>query len=181
MVKNKVKTLREAKNMTQNELADTTGLSLRTIQRIEAGNILKGHTLKIIAQTLEIDPQNLFFTEDKAINIERAKLINLSVLLGLIIPFGGILVPLYLTSKTKDEKNKELGKHIVSLQIILASLLSILLIVSPFIQNAFFIKFPVFLIVLIAFIILKICVVLANGISLNKRNKLHKLLNINFI
>ncbi|WP_420828330.1 helix-turn-helix transcriptional regulator [Flavobacterium potami] len=42
-MKNKVKILREEKNMTQNELAEKSGLSLRTIQRIEVGNILKGN------------------------------------------------------------------------------------------------------------------------------------------
>lgn len=180
-MENKVKIIRKTQNMTQNELAENSGLSLRTIQRIEAGGILKGHTLRSIAQTLQVDIQDLFFTKKENITIERAKLINLSVLSGLIIPFGGIIVPLYLTLKTKDEKNKLLGKNIVSMQIILATLLSMLLIASPFVQKAFSINFPVFLIVLITFIALKIYVIIINGLSLNKRNKLHNSLKINFI
>lgn len=180
-MENKVKTFRESKNLTQNEFAENTGLSLRTIQRIEAGNVLKGHTLKIIAQTLQVEPQDLFFSKYENLNIERVKLINLSALLGLIIPFGGIFIPLFLTLKTKDEVNKQMGKNIVSLQIVLAVLLSIALIVSPFIQKAFSIKFPVFLIVLITFITLKIGVIIINGVSLNKKNELSKILKINFI
>ncbi len=41
--------LREEKNLTQTELAEKSGLSLRTIQRIEAGNVPKGYTLKALA------------------------------------------------------------------------------------------------------------------------------------
>jgi len=39
--------------MTQSELAEKSGLSLRTVQRIEGGNIPKGFTLKSIAGNLE--------------------------------------------------------------------------------------------------------------------------------
>ncbi|WP_136666592.1 helix-turn-helix domain-containing protein [Flavobacterium sp. H122] len=180
-MKNKLKALREHKNLTQNELAEKSGLSLRTIQRIEAGGVFKGHTLKTIAQILEIDTQDLFFTENGRLNIERAKLINLSVLSGLIIPFGGIAIPLYLTFLTKDEKNKQLGKNIVSIQIILAAVLSVLLIASPFIQKTLSIKFPLFIIFLIAFICLKIGVTIINGISLNKTDDIYNKLKINLI
>lgn len=78
-MKNNVKFLREEKNLTQNELAEKSGLSLRTIQRIEAGNILKGFTLKTIAVALETDSENLIIKKEN-IEIERAKIINLSVL-----------------------------------------------------------------------------------------------------
>lgn len=178
---NKVKAIRESKNMTQNELAEKTGLSLRTIQRIEAGNNLKGYSLKAITQTLQIESEDLFYFKNDNENIERAKLINISALSGLLIPYGGIIIPLFLTLKTKDEKNKELGKSIVSIQIILAMLLSIALIISPFIQKTFSIKFPIFIIALIAFICLKIGVIYMNGTSLNKTYELHKKLKINFI
>jgi len=100
-MQSKVKTLREAKNQTQTELAEKSGLSLRTIQRIESGNIPKGFTLKAIAKTLEIEPENLF-SKKEIIPIDRAKLINLSALFGLIIPFGGIIFPTILTYKTQD-------------------------------------------------------------------------------
>lgn len=51
-MKNKVKTLREQKNLTQSELAENSGLSLRTIQRIESGSVMKGFTLKAVAKAL---------------------------------------------------------------------------------------------------------------------------------
>lgn len=170
-MKNKVKFLREEKNMTQNELAEKSGLSLRTIQRIEAGNILKGFTLKTIAEALETNPKNLLIKKEN-IQIERAKLINLSVLSGLIIPFGSIIFPLVLTYKTQDAANKEIGKQIVSLQIVLSLILSVLMIVSPFIQRLFTFKFPLFIIPLIAFLSIKFVIVILNGVSLNQKQEL---------
>jgi transcriptional regulator with XRE-family HTH domain len=48
-MKSIVQHLREEKNLTQTELAEKSGLSLRTIQRTEAGNVPKGYTLKALA------------------------------------------------------------------------------------------------------------------------------------
>jgi transcriptional regulator with XRE-family HTH domain len=179
-MKNTVKFLREEKNMTQNELAEKSGLSLRTVQRIEAGNILKGFTLKTIAEALETNPENLIFKKEN-IQIERAKLINLSVLSGLIIPFGSIIFPLILTYKTKDETNKELGKQIASVQIVLSLVISLLMILSPFIQKIFSLKFPLFIIPLIAYLGLKLLIVFLNGISLNQKQELSIKLKNNFL
>lgn len=180
-MQNKVKTIRESQNITQNELAEISGLSLRTIQRIEAGNSLKGYTLKVIAQSLKTQPQELFHSREENINIERAKLINISALSGLIMPFGEIILPLFLTLKTKDEINKNIGKNIVSVQIILTAFSSVLLIIGPFIQKAFSLKFPFFLVILIVFICLKTIIIIINGISLNKYREIHNILKINFI
>lgn len=179
-MKNKVKLLREEKNMTQNELAEKCGLSLRTIQRIEAGNILKGHTLKTIAKTLETDSENLIFKNENP-EIERAKLINLSALSGVIVPFGSIVLPLLLTYKTKDHLNKEIGKQIVSVQIILSLLLSVIMIICPFVQKIFSVKVPLFIFPLITILSLKLLIVIVNGISLNKKQELAIKLKNNFL
>lgn len=179
-MKSIVQKLREEKNFTQNELAEKSRLSLRTIQRIEAGNTLKGFTLKAIAIALETEPQNLIQNEE-IIKTERAKLINLSTLAGVIIPFGGIILSSILTYKTSELKNKELGKNMVSIQIILATTLSILLIISPFIQRKLSLTFPLFIIPLVVFIALKLFIIIMNGISLNKKNNLYIKLKINFL
>ncbi len=179
-MQSKVKLLREQKNLTQTELAEKSGLSLRTIQRIESGQSLKGFTLKAIAQTLEIEPENLIAKEEN-IKIDRAKLINLSALAGLIIPFGGIIFPAILTYKTQDSTNRELGKSILCVQIILAFVISVSVILSPFIQHWFSIRFPLFLVPLIALIVLKLWIVIKNGISLNQNNILSIKLKNNFL
>ncbi|MVO07548.1 helix-turn-helix domain-containing protein [Flavobacterium sp. TP390] len=178
---NKVKILREQKKLTQTELAEKSGISLRTIQRIESGSRLKGYTLNVIANALETEPQNLFFTSEKEISIERAKEINLSALAGLIIPFGGIILPFILTYNTKDVYNKQLGKNIVSIEIIITTLFSIALILCPFIQKYFSIKTPFFLYVIIIFLVLKLIIVIINGKSLNTKKKLNIKLKTNFL
>lgn len=178
-MKNKVQLLREENRLTQKELAEKASLSLRTIQRIEAGNIPKGFTLKALAESLNTTPENLIEKEDN--NIERAKLINSSALFGLIIPFGGIIFPLILNYKTQDIYNKKLGRNIVALQIILSIIMSLFLIASPFLQKELSIKFPVFLVVLITFLCLKLIVIIINGISLNKNKDLHTNLKFNFL
>lgn len=178
-MKNKVQLLREENRLTQKELAEKAGLSLRTIQRIEAGNIPKGFTLKALAESLNTTPENLIEKEDN--NIERAKLINSSALFGLIIPFGGIIFPLILNYKTQDIYNKKLGRNIIGLQIILSIIMSLFLIASPFIQEGLLLKFPVFLVVLITFLCLKLIVIIINGISLNKNKDLHTKLKFNFL
>ncbi len=43
----KLKKIREKLNLTQEELSEKSGISVRTIQRIESGNEPKGQTLKI--------------------------------------------------------------------------------------------------------------------------------------
>lgn len=180
-MQSKVKLVREQKNLTQTELAEKSGLSLRTIQRIESGQSLKGFTLKAIAKTLETEPENLFSQEEKDIQIDRAKLINFSALAGLIIPFGGIIFPAILTYRTQDSVNRELGKSVIGVQIILAFVISVLLILTPFIQHWFSIRFPLFLVPLMAFIILKLWIVIKNGISLNQTNQLSIKLKNNFL
>ena len=58
-----VQHLREEKNLTQTELAEKSGLSLRTIQRIEAGNVPKGYTLKALAIFLKQNQKSLSLTK----------------------------------------------------------------------------------------------------------------------
>ncbi|AMR42778.1 MULTISPECIES: helix-turn-helix domain-containing protein [Elizabethkingia] len=176
-----VQKLREEQNLTQTELAEKSGVSLRTVQRIEAGNILKGFTLKALAGALEVDPEDLVVKKDEALNVDRAKLINLSALLGLFIPLGGIIFPLILTYKTKDTKNRELGKSIVSVQIVLAFIVSVSMIISPFIQKALSVKFPIFIIPLVTLICLKLFVVIHNGVSLNKNGDIFIRLKTSFL
>jgi len=181
---NRVKILRDQQNLTQTELAEKSGLSLRTVQRIEAGNIPKGFTLKAIAQSLEVKPEDITSDtneETETITADRAKMINLSALSGLVLPFGGVIFPLILTYRTKDQENKKLGKEIAGVQIILSAALSVLMILSPFVQKGFTMKFPLFLPILISFMGLKLWIIFKNGTSLNQKNDLDIKLKTNFL
>lgn len=169
-MKNKVQFYREKNNLTQVALAKKSELSLRTIQRIENGNTLKGFTLKSLAKALEIEPQNLL---NKKIDLEKIKIINISILSFFIIPFGNIILPAILTFTSKNEKTKSLGKDILSIQIIWTITTSILLIISPFIQHWLLINIPLLIVVLIILICINIFITLKNAISLTNKSELH--------
>ena len=57
-----LKKIREQKNLTQEELAELSGISVRTIQRIESGTSPKGFTLKTLAKSLQISEKDLLET-----------------------------------------------------------------------------------------------------------------------
>lgn len=54
-----VKKLREKKYWSQEQLANMAGLSLRIIQRVEAGNPASKETLKLLASVFEINISEL--------------------------------------------------------------------------------------------------------------------------
>jgi len=88
-----IKELRLKKGITQEELAARTDISVRTIQRIENGEVdPRAYTLQSIAAALEVDFQLLAGTEssvDENQKMEQSKwlpLLHLSGLLLLIIP-----------------------------------------------------------------------------------------------
>lgn len=58
-----VKQLRTAKNWSQEQLSEVSGLSLRTIQRLENGNNASIESVRALAATYDIDPNDLIVSE----------------------------------------------------------------------------------------------------------------------
>lgn len=124
-MKNTLKEQRKLKNFTQEELAKTSGVSIRTIQRIEKGlSVGSPYTLRKLATSLNVEPSDLIKQEvetasSENINGSALKLMNLSALAILVIPFGNVLFPLFLFLKNKnDEEINIYGRKILSFQII---------------------------------------------------------------
>jgi transcriptional regulator with XRE-family HTH domain len=115
----RVKELRTRKGLSQEQLAEISGLSLRTIQRIENGETEpRGETLKRLMNSLEVAPDDLMdwsIVEDKGF----LTAMNLSSLGFLFFPLLGILIPLVLWISKKDKvKNvNKTGKAILNFQI----------------------------------------------------------------
>lgn len=88
--------------MTQQELANETGLSLRTVQRIEKGDQeLSGYSLKQVSRVLNIPLEHLIMSNVSHLKIETSSLgavkaLYLSSLLFVINPVLGIIVPAIL-------------------------------------------------------------------------------------
>ena len=172
-----IKNNREQLGYTQSELANKTGLSLRTIQRLESSNKEpKGHTLTVLSEAFKLAPQILQerFKNNEQIKKSEAtsiRLINLSILSFLGIPFGNIIFPLLLWRKyRKSELVDEIGRKIVNTQIIFSATLSILLCLSPFIGRTFFSNSPVILIVLFVAYAINIMIVCYTAVRLHRNN-----------
>ncbi|MDO5664378.1 MAG: helix-turn-helix domain-containing protein [Bacteroidia bacterium] len=121
----KVKELRNRKGFSQEELADKTGLSLRTIQRIENGETEpRGDSLRRLAEAFNILPNDLIewnMREDTS----ALQILNLSALSFLVFPLLGVIVPLVVwTGKRNRIKGfDKLAKEILTSQIIWCALL----------------------------------------------------------
>ncbi|WP_029298526.1 helix-turn-helix domain-containing protein [Chryseobacterium hispalense] len=188
-----LKKIREIKNLTQEELAQKSGLSVRTIQRIEAGMQPKGYTLKTLAKSLDIPEKDLsapeidvpqeteieelplVTKEDKSPNLALVKIINLSSLPVTWFPVANFIVPLVIMLFTKNKS--PIIKQIISLQIFLA-------IVSPVIfMMVALLKLGsrIVMITMILLVLVNIYIILRNAYEIDKKNSLRYKLNFSFL
>jgi transcriptional regulator with XRE-family HTH domain len=187
-----LKTIRESQNLTQEELAEKSGISVRTIQRIEKGKEPKGYTLRVLAKALLVKEKELLFNssekgildyvdetkkiqETVTINYTKLKLINLSSIPFFIIPPLNIIVPLILMF-TMKQKNS-LTKQLISIQILWTILAPIIFMLGIFLKLGQ--KFTLVLMILI--VLSNVFIVLRNAIEIDKNKKLHYKLNFSMI
>ena len=65
-MKNTIRVARAERRMTQQELADTTGVSRQTINAIESGKFIPSTVLALkIARTFEKSVEEIFFLEEE--------------------------------------------------------------------------------------------------------------------
>ncbi|MEB8346534.1 helix-turn-helix domain-containing protein [Flavobacteriaceae bacterium KMM 6898] len=172
---------RESLNLTQKELFEKSGVSVRTIQRIEAGKAPKGHTLKVLANSLGIAEVELLQNNvnSQEMNYTLVKLINLSSLLGTIFPPVNILLPL-LIMIAKKEFNP-LTKQIVSVQIGMTILSFIIFMTSAFIKNWFTLGNEFTMVVMILLVLANMFVIIRNTAAIDKNKELYIKLSFSFI
>jgi len=115
----RIKELRNRKGFSQEELSEKSGLSLRTIKRIENGETeARGDSLKRLAVAFNVNPDDLI---DWAILEDNGFLtsLNLSALSFIVFPLLGIIVPLIIWISRKDKVRgvNEIAKEILNFQI----------------------------------------------------------------
>ncbi|WP_270336732.1 helix-turn-helix domain-containing protein [Streptococcus infantarius] len=66
-----IASLRKSKGWTQEILAEKSGISLRTIQRLESGQDVSLDTLRLIAEALEVSVNELFVTFEDDTNKDK--------------------------------------------------------------------------------------------------------------
>lgn len=110
---------RKKKHLSQEELAHQSGISLRTIQRIEKGTVNPhGHTLKTLAAALELDLSTIE-TKSSENHSGTPRTLNAIGLLVIIAPLIHLFVQLiYWQRKKLNTENNHVSRKIISFQII---------------------------------------------------------------
>ncbi|WP_461589299.1 DUF4870 domain-containing protein [Winogradskyella sp.] len=98
---------RKLKGYTQDELSEKTTVGVRTIQRIEKGEVNPHlQTVKLLAEGLDIEVEDLIVLDNpKEEKVSRNWMlwIHGAPFFGFIIPFANVLIPLFVwTSKSDD-------------------------------------------------------------------------------
>ena len=115
----RIKELRNRKGISQELLAEESGLSLRTIQRIENNETFpRGDTLKRLSLALNTSPDEIVdwkVQEDQ----NYLTIMSMSALGFLFFPLLGIIIPLtmWMFKKDKIKNVNELGKSMLNFQI----------------------------------------------------------------
>lgn len=158
LMKKNLKQIRNEKILSQQELANLSGISLRTIQRIEK-NESKGspYIIKSLCKALEIDPQTIYFdsadrenateqlqeiTAQEPINKmkrndcpKEIKYINFSGLIVLLVPFANLVsVPVFyflFKKKLNTNASTRTALKILSFQIIWSIATMLFMISTP--------------------------------------------------
>ena len=115
----RVKEFRTQKGMSQEVLAEESGLSQRTVQRIENGESNPtGDTIRRISNALNINPDELIDWTIKE-DIGYLIFLNLSALSFLFFPLLGVLVPFIMWTSKKDKlKNvNNIGRDLINFEI----------------------------------------------------------------
>jgi transcriptional regulator with XRE-family HTH domain len=186
--------IREEQNLTQEELAEKSGLSVRTIQRIESGITPKGYTLKALASGLGVhekdvlplppevhdeevtDEQPVLIQEEtETVRYSLVKIINLSSIPFAWFPIANFLLPLLIMLFTKQKSS--MVKQIISLQIFSAVIAPVIFMMVALMK----LGSGSVLITMILLTLANLYIILRNAYEIDKRQKLFYKLNFSMI
>ncbi len=171
---------RKLKGYSQEELSEKTEVTIRTIQRIEKGDVNPHlQTIKLLAAALGINVDDLLILEnpkEESLQKKWLLLMHGTPLLGFVIPFCNVLFPLFLWIH-KREDNTIYDKHgvrIINFHITVLILYIISLVALMTIEGWGFILF-------MSVIPLCVLIVIANIIYAVKSHKCYYPLAIPFL
>lgn len=143
---------RKLKGYTQDELSELTSVGVRTIQRIEKGEVQPHlQTVKLLAVGLGVEVNDLIVLDnpkEETIKRKWMLLLHASPFFGLVIPCANVLFPLFTwISKAEDNKTYDNhGRKVINFHCTLNLMLLISLVLYfPFPGFNFFITGAVFL------------------------------------
>ena len=134
----KLKEIRQLKCLSQEKLAEISGISIRTIQRLEEGRTVgSGYTISALSKALEMDSTELLCPTELIpgklyINTSNLKKLNLSAITAIFLPLTNIIFPAVLYWKYKDDQTvKDFGGLILSFQILWTLISFLILVILP--------------------------------------------------
>ncbi|WP_109301274.1 serine hydrolase [Aquimarina sp. AU474] len=170
---------RKLKGYSQEELSAKTQVTIRTIQRIEKGDVNPHlQTIKLLATALDIEVEDLLIIEnpkEETIQKKWLLLMHGAPIIGVVIPLCNIFIPLFLWIH-KREDNKVYDQHgraIINFQITITILFIISIITLVILPGAFFF--------FIAVILFSIIMMIRNVISAVNSQKCYYPLSIPFL
>ncbi|MEZ4896354.1 MAG: helix-turn-helix transcriptional regulator [Saprospiraceae bacterium] len=167
---------RERLNITQKELADQSGVSVRTIQRIEAGEMPKGYSRKALAKSLGIDESELLEKVSTAPDSgQTLRYINFISIPFLIVPPLNVLVPLFIMYHKKIWTGT--ARQMVDIQIVWLITSIMLVVLSSFIKRFLDDNNVITLIVIVIALLINIFILVRNGVELQRNGRLRITLN----
>lgn len=161
--------IRQKQNLTQEELYERSGISVRTIQRIEAGNAPRGYTLKTLAKALSVPEDELLEEAETAVipaDANLLKLINFSALPFMFVPPLNIVVPLLIMYTQKGFT--PLTRRLVTVQIIWALVAAVLCVMVVMLNDWFAIRGKYMMLVPVLWLGVNIFIILRNAVSIAK-------------
>lgn len=172
---------RKSRGLSQEALAEATGLSLRTIQRIEKGQVKpRPYTLKVLSDLLEIDPVQLLATAPVTTATQPEwpllKRLNLSILLSLWLPLLSLLFLLRQYRRLRaNEATKSLSRKLLSLQLTCQLAVLLFILVLPLISLAFSGsvangRFPYPLVVYLVYLIINLGLTISVALQFNRQS-----------
>lgn len=170
--------IRQKLNLTQEELYERSGISVRTIQRIEAGTSPKGYTLKALAKGLGVSEDELTDKEE-VLTPEHAKwlkLINFSALPFMFLPPLNIVVPLLIMFVKKEFT--PVTQKLVTIQIIWTLLAAALVLVTMMLHDWFGVRSRYMMLLPLLWLSINIFIILRNAVQIAKNQTLR--IDLNF-
>ncbi|PTQ98144.1 uncharacterized protein DUF4870 [Mucilaginibacter yixingensis] len=173
--------IRQQQNLTQEELCERSGISVRTIQRIEAGTQPQGFTLKALAKALGISESELVGKQETPTiaDTKWMKLINFSALPFMFLPPLNIAAPL-LIMFLKKEFNP-VTKRLVTIQILWTLLAAVLCLMVVILNDWFAIRSKYMVLIPVVWLAVNIFIILRNAVSIAQNQTLRVDLSFSLI
>jgi transcriptional regulator with XRE-family HTH domain len=168
----KLKHIREQRNLTQEELSEASGISVRTIQRIESGTEPSGQTRKLLANALDLRDEELLLKPLSATppSASLLKLLSMSALPFTLLPPGNILIPLLIMAVKKQWGSS--ARQILTIQIVWTIGSTILFMLAAFTKKWLYLGGNFMLLVMVLLVLANVGIVLRNTVEIDRKGKL---------